>query len=139
MTKDEPEIETHKMNKQTLSQAVERYKPRKIRAEILSLVTQLDGTFKLRGIYKLKDETGFPIDMSYELAKENDWAIDWLEAMAYAASQSVEKYKALVAEMNLLEPQTGFIQKMFACGFMATEGKDYNERAKNFYAKHYRD
>jgi hypothetical protein len=41
--------------------------------------------------------------------------------------------------MNLLEPQTGFIQKMFACSFMATEGKDYNERAKNFYAKHYRD
>jgi ribonucleoside-diphosphate reductase alpha chain len=81
----------------------------------------------------------FAIDASAELAKENDWAIDWIEAMAYAASQSVEKYKALVAEMNLLEPQTGFFQTMFACGFMATEGKDYNERAKNFYAKHYRD
>ncbi len=70
-------------------------------------MTQITGTLKLQGVYRLKDESGFPIDMSYELAKESGWCIDWVEALVDAGRQCVFKFDALLEEIEMLEPGIG--------------------------------
>jgi len=65
---------------------------------------QTNGRPKFQGAYTLKDTEGMPIDVSYELAKEQGLDIDWVEAVFDALRQSITKYDGLMAEIKLLEP-----------------------------------
>lgn len=67
-------------------------------------MTQINGTPKLQGVYRLKDESGFPIDMSFELAVESGWCVDWVEALVDAGRQCVFKFDALLEEIEMLDP-----------------------------------
>ena len=61
----------------------------------------------IAGVYRLKDECGFPIDASYDYCHDKDLTIDWMEALAYALSQGVEgvfKMDALLKEIKMLIP-----------------------------------
>jgi hypothetical protein len=70
-------------------------------------VSQVTGRPKIQGVFRLKDEDGFPVDMSYELAKERGWDVDWVEALVDAGRSDVGKFDALLAEIELLEPGAG--------------------------------
>lgn len=100
----------------------------------LRLKTQTNGVPRLQGVFTMRDQNGFPLDMAYELAKERGWEIDWVEALADAARQSVLKYDALVAELNILEPSKArsavFI---FADGLMSCDGETFCEKAANLH------
>src|SRR5690242_12721874 len=75
-----------------------------------------DGKPLMAGLFRLKDEEGFPIDMSYEQCKEHGWHPDWAEALADAGSQGIEKYDALLQELGFLlgEDQRNDIVNKFA-------------------------
>jgi len=58
----------------------------------------------LGGAYKLKDEHGIPVDLTYEYFKERGISIDWMEALAEALYQDVTKMDSLLKEIKLLLP-----------------------------------
>lgn len=96
--------------------------------------TQRNGVPKLQGVFTLRDEQGFPVDMAYELARERGWEVDWLEALADAARQCVLKYLALLEEIRLLEPhKLAAVTTLFAAGLMACDGATFQDRAANLY------
>jgi hypothetical protein len=98
--------------------------------------SQVNGTPKLQGVFTLRDQEGFPLDMAYEVTKERDWDVDWVEAMADAARQCVFKYKALVEEIAMLEPhKVEGLKMIFASGLMASEGATFCDKAKDLYRR----
>lgn len=44
-----------------------------------------DGILLVGGVWTLRDQEGFPIEMSYLLVRDKGWLIDWAEAMADAS------------------------------------------------------
>jgi hypothetical protein len=100
----------------------------------LRLKSQINGVPKLQGVFRMKDQEGFPIDMAYELAKENGWEVDWVESLADAARQCIFKYDALIEEIGMLEPdKLDGVKRMFAIGFMSSDGDTFTEQASNLY------
>jgi hypothetical protein len=100
----------------------------------LRLKSQTNGVPKLQGVFTMRDQEGFPIDMSYELAKENGWEVDWVEALADAARQCIFKYDALIEEIKMLEPdRLDIVKRIFALGFMSSEGETFSKQASNLY------
>jgi hypothetical protein len=98
--------------------------------------TQINGVPKLQGVFTMRDQEGFPVDMSYEIAKERGWEVDWVEALADAARQSILKYDALIEEIRMLEPaKVESVQKIFACGLMSCEGKTFCDKAAHLYKR----
>jgi hypothetical protein len=61
-----------------------------------------DGRLLLGGVFRMKDEVGFPLDMSYEIAKEKGWLIDWMEYLADAGRQKQPKIESCLREIGYL-------------------------------------
>src|SRR5574338_1516675 len=78
------------------------------------------------GLFTLKDEKGFPLDMAYELCLENGFLPDWAEALADAGSQSIVKFDALVNELGFLigEHTEEIVQKFKLWGASLTKPGD---------------
>lgn len=86
--------------------------------------TQANGVPKLQGVFTMLDREGFPVDMSYEIAKEQGWDVDWIEALADAS----------VEEIRLLEPaKVDSVMKLFAGGLMSCEGATFCDKAEHLY------
>ena len=67
----------------------------------------LTGERLVAGVYRLKDECGFPIDASYDYCNDKGLHIDWMEALACALSQGLEgvfKMDSLLKEIKMLIP-----------------------------------
>lgn len=102
----------------------------------LRLKSQINKIPKLQGVFAMKDQEGFPIDMSYEMARDRGWEIDWIEAMVDASRQCIFKYDTLVDEIRMLEPnKINDLQRFFAAFMMADEGETFEEKAENLYKK----
>ena len=98
--------------------------------------TQINGIPRLQGVFTMHDQLGFPVDMSYEIAKEKGWEVDWVEALADAARRCILKYDALLAEIRMLEPaKVEMVQKLFMCGLMSSEGATFADKAASLYAR----
>jgi len=97
--------------------------------------SQINGIPKLQGVFKMRDQEGFPLDMIYEIAKENNWDVDWVEALADAARQSVFKYDALIEELKMLLSQDDVqrIEWLFGVGFMKQPGETFKEKTTLLY------
>ena len=54
------------------------------------------------GIFTLKDTFGFPLDMSYELVKENGHLIDYCELLCDAWLNDCLKFDMVVRELEML-------------------------------------
>jgi hypothetical protein len=122
--------------KPTKQRRANMLKPSTILSEtgVLRLKSQTNGVPKLQGVFRMKDQEGFPIDMAYELAKENGWEVDWVEALSDAARQCILKYDALIEEIGMLEPdKLEGIKRIFAVGFMTSEGDSFTEQANSLY------
>jgi hypothetical protein len=61
-----------------------------------------DGKLLLGGIFRMKDEVGFPMDMSYELAKDKGYHVDWCECLADAGRQKQSKFESTMREIGYL-------------------------------------
>jgi hypothetical protein len=121
----------------TLSLKLDRYLKRSIvlgERGPLRWKSQTNGTPKVQGLFTLRDQEGFPLDMSYEICKENGWDVDWVDILADAARQCIFKFKAVVEEMEMLEPiKAKAAQDIFAIGLMQCHGDSFCEMAKNLY------
>lgn len=106
----------------------------------LRLKPQINGVPKLQGVFTLRDQEGFPIDMAYEIAKERGWEVDWVEALSDALRQGIFKYDALIEEIRMLEPEKiEDVKRLLACGFMSSEGASFCDKAKNLYRRMHED
>jgi hypothetical protein len=98
--------------------------------------SQINGVPKLQGVFTMRDQEGFPLDMAYEIAKERGWVVDWVEALADAARQCIFKYDALIEEIGMLEPdKLEGVKRIFACGLMSSEGATFCDKAKDLYRR----
>lgn len=61
-----------------------------------------DGIPLLAGLFRLRDECGFPVDMAYEIAKEKGQCPDWAEFLADAGAQPGWKFDAAFHEIEML-------------------------------------
>jgi hypothetical protein len=61
-----------------------------------------DGIPLLGGIYRLKDQEGFPVDMAYELCRDKGVCPDWAEFLADAGSQKDWKFDDAFHEIEML-------------------------------------
>ena len=64
-----------------------------------------DNKILVGGIFTMKDELGFPVDMSYEVCKENGLYIDWCEFLADAGRQKQWKFDDALGEIKNLLPE----------------------------------
>ena len=69
----------------------------------LRLKSQVNGVSKLQGVFRMKDQEGFPIDMSYELAKENGWEVEY-EAIDCDEDEDTEEEEVASFPTNAHEP-----------------------------------
>jgi hypothetical protein len=58
------------------------------------------------GLFTMKDTHGMPLDLSYELCKENKLCPDWLEYLLDAGRQDGWKWDSAADEMRLLVGDT---------------------------------
>lgn len=101
----------------------------------LRQVRQSDGKIRLQGVFTLRDQEGFPVDMAFEMARERGWVVDWVEALADAGRQCVFKCDALAAEMRALDPgNADAAWFVFQCGVMEREGT-FQERCADIHAQ----
>lgn len=56
----------------------------------------------VQGVFRMQDEVGFPIDASFDLCGERGHEIDWVEALADAGRQNVDKMLKVRDNMVLL-------------------------------------
>jgi hypothetical protein len=62
-----------------------------------------DGYFLIGGIYRMKDELGFPLDASLDYCIESgNLVIDWCECLADAGSQKDWKFDSVLEELEML-------------------------------------
>ena len=71
----------------------------------MNVIKTTDGTHLLRGAYKLKDESGLPLDVIHELCRDQGIQVDWVEVLLDAGRQSVLKFDAVMDEIRLLVPE----------------------------------
>lgn len=103
---------------------------------VLRWKSQINGVPKLQGVYKFRDQEGFPLDMTYEISKEMGYDIDWVEALADAGRQCIFKYDALIEEIKMLEPDSlGAITRIFMCGLMSMGGDTFRDKSYNLHKK----
>lgn len=89
---------------------------------------------RVSGVYKLKDETGFPISASYEEAQQRGLSVDWIEALADAARQDVIKFDALMSEIELLVPdEVETIRRMFFLFLLGCKGQTFEDKSTSLY------
>ena len=103
----------------------------------LRLKSQTTGVPKLQGVYRLKDEDGFPIDMSHELAQEQGAVVDWIEAMADAGRQCVFKFNGLLEEMRMLigDEKTDQAERVFGMMLMPMPGEWFCDKASELHRR----
>jgi alanyl-tRNA synthetase len=100
----------------------------------LRLKPQTNGIPRLQGAFAMMDRHGVPIAITYDQARANGWAIDWVEAMADAARQSVEKFEAMVAEVRIHDPgMAAEAVRVFASGLTTSEGETFCDKAQTLY------
>jgi hypothetical protein len=95
---------------------------------------QFGGSPKVQGIFRMYDETGFPISMSFDYLTEKGYEVDWVEAMCDALRQCVFKYDRLVAEIDMLlgENASG-VKSMFTLFIMSFSGETIADKAQAMY------
>jgi hypothetical protein len=103
---------------------------------VLRCRLQSNGVPRLQGVFTLRDQEGFPVDMAFEMARDRGWEVDWVEALADAARQCVLKYEALLNEVRMLEPgRVEMVQAMFAAGLMECEGETFCDKAARLHQR----
>lgn len=55
----------------------------------------------MAGAYTFHDQCGFPVDMFYELCKDKNIDVDWVEFLLTGMEKG--RYEECVKEMNMLE------------------------------------
>ena len=62
-----------------------------------------EGQFLLGGVYRMKDELGFPLDASLDYCIERgNLVIDWCEFLADVGSQKDWKFDSVLEELEIL-------------------------------------
>lgn len=84
-----------------------------------------DGTPLIGGVWMLRDQEGFPLEMSHLICRDKGWAIDWMEAMADASRTNncpalIKAVKAFLPEHALSHLKLGFMH-------MVRSGKSFEE------------
>ena len=98
--------------------------------------SQTNGIPKLQGVFRFKDECGFPISITHDVAKEKGWEIDWIEALLDATRQN--KFDSVYSEILMLVPeQAEGIKYLFGLFIMlsGTIGGTIKEKAEYLYAE----
>jgi hypothetical protein len=57
------------------------------------------------GLYHMKDQCGFPLDYEIEECRQRYWLPDYIEILADAGSQSIQKMDRVCKELELLIPE----------------------------------
>lgn len=66
----------------------------------LRFIQQTNGIPRLLGVWTLKVQEGFPLDMSCHIASQKGYDIDWVEVVADACNR--KEFNSLEKEVNLL-------------------------------------
>ena len=101
----------------------------------LRLKELISGTLRLQGVFRMYDELGFPISMTFDIAKEKGWEIDWIEALADALRSDIFKYDLLLKEIEMLGEDVAVIKRMFPAFLMDCEGPTASDKAQHLYSK----
>lgn len=77
-----------------------------------------DGKFLLGGVFRMKDQMGFPLDMSYEICKEKGMEIDYCELFCDAWLHDCNGFDSVCRELEMLGkcPKEGWA--MVGTGFL---------------------
>lgn len=72
-----------------------------------------DGVPLIGGVWALRQQEGFPLEMSYMVCQSHGWLIDWLEAMGDASRTNdlpalMQQVEAFLPSGDLLRMKLGF-------------------------------
>jgi len=88
-----------------------------------------------RGIYRLKDELGFPLDMAYEECQRLGLSPDWVECALDAGRQSIDKFDSVMAEIKMLEGDNSQVMMVIASGFTKYPNMEFSEACKMLHSR----
>lgn len=60
------------------------------------------GSVLIGGVFRMKDQEGFPLSESRDIARNNGCDVDWCEYLADAGRQGIEKYDEAASDLRLL-------------------------------------
>ncbi len=84
-----------------------------------------DGTPLVGGVWTLRDQEGFPLELSHLFCRDQGWAVDWAEAMADASRSNnllalMKAVETFLPENEVTNLKLGFVR-------MARRGKSFDE------------
>lgn len=62
-----------------------------------------EGKPLMGGVFRMKDEHGFPLDCSRDVLKEKGWEIDYLELLCDAWLHDVDGFDSVCRELDMLD------------------------------------
>ena len=84
-----------------------------------------DGTPLIGGVWTLRDQEGFPLEMSHLVCRDKGWAIDWMEAMADASRSN--NCPALMKAVEAFLPEHAVTHLKMGFMHMVRSGKSFDE------------
>lgn len=69
---------------------------------VTGLTTDGSKSFLIGGIFKMQDQVGFPVDAAYDICRENNLKIDWLESLCDCWLNDCLKFDSFVRQARLL-------------------------------------
>jgi hypothetical protein len=96
--------------------------------------SQTNGVPKLQGVFRFKDETGFPVSITYDVSREREWDFDWIEALVDATRQN--KFDSMFNEVKMIVPEAAEgIKYLFILFIMdeGVQGDTIKEKAECLY------
>jgi hypothetical protein len=84
-----------------------------------------EGTTLIGGVWTLRDQEGFPLEMAHLIARDRGWAIDWAEAMADASRTN--NCPALMDAIEAFLPAEAITHLKIGFFRMVTGGKSFDD------------
>lgn len=84
-----------------------------------------DGTPLIGGVWTLRDQEGFPVEMSHLVCRDKGWAIDWMEAMADASRTN--NCPALIKAVEGFLPEHAITHLKLGFMHMVRGGKSFDQ------------
>lgn len=87
-----------------------------------------EGKPLIGGVFRMKDEHGFPFDLSRDILRENGESVDYLELLCDAWLHDCNGFKSVCKELDMLDENLVKLWKLTGTIFLNRHPKAYKQQ-----------
>lgn len=87
-----------------------------------------EGKLLIGGVFRMKDEYGFPLDCSRDVIKEKGWEIDYLELLCDAWLHDVDGFDSVCRELDMMDGSHVDQWKLYGAVFLQQHPKSIQRK-----------